>query len=98
MGRGGLAALLLFAFAGVCAGVVDGTVTTLAGSGAAGSANGIGTLATFNNPAYVAVNANATFAVVVRHPTLCGVRAFFAPNIVLSSCRAMCQITSSDTS
>ena len=34
----------------------DGTVTTLAGSGANGSANGLGTAATFSNPSGIAVD------------------------------------------
>jgi hypothetical protein len=47
--------------------VSSALVTTLAGQGGVtGSANGAGTVATFNNPTAVAVDGSGTLAVVVR--------------------------------
>ena len=44
----------------------SGLVTTLAGaSGASGSANGLGTAASFRNPTGVAIDTNGTVAIVV---------------------------------
>ena len=51
-----------------------GTVTTLAGgngSTASGSANGVGTNATFNGPVGVALSVNGSFALVVSSDVLC---------------------------
>ena len=45
----------------------SGVVSTLAGqAGSAGSTNGVGTNARFNNPRGIALDAAGTFAVVVR--------------------------------
>ena len=43
-------------------------VSTLAGSGATGSVNGLGTTASFYYPAGVAMDANVTYALVVSGP------------------------------
>ena len=51
-----------------------GTVTTLAGGNggtASGSANGVGTNATFNGPVGVALSVNGSFALVVSSDVLC---------------------------
>ena len=50
-----------------------GIVTTLAGGNggtASGSANGVGTIATFRNPVGVALSVNASFSLVVRSDVL----------------------------
>ena len=51
-----------------------GTVTTVAGGNggtASGSVNGVGTMATFNLPAGVALSVNGSFALVVCSDVLC---------------------------
>ena len=49
-------------------------VTTVAGSGTFGGANGIGTSATFNAPRYIAVSSNDKFAVVLSGVEIAFVR------------------------
>ena len=53
----------------IAAGQAVGTVSTLAGtSGASGSANGLGTAASFNSPYGVAIDAAGTVALIVSGP------------------------------
>eukprot|EP01047_Picozoa_sp_COSAG01_P115861 COSAG01_NODE_44524_length_418_cov_0.937304_1_plen_139_part_11 len=47
--------------------VGTGAVSTLAGSGPAGKANGVGSVATFNGPIGVSLSANGNFALVADH-------------------------------
>ena len=61
-----LAVLVSGAVVKTAVAVVDGAVTRLAGSGVMSTVNGIGTVATFHSPVYIAVNAVASFALVVR--------------------------------
>ena len=47
----------------------SGSVSTLAGQGSAGSANGVGTIATFSNPAGMAINSEGTTLYVTDYVT-----------------------------
>lgn len=59
--------------------LVSLNVTTLAGNPAGGAANGYGTAASFNHPSGVAMDANGSFALVVRvRERARSVRAVFA--------------------